>query len=92
LPDKQSIKPLWTVVQKDLGFDPKDQSDQDVLRVLSGLASIVDGTGAFRTHAGSAHGGGAYRYRVHPRHARLVVNAAHTLATFVIETWDAKAK
>lgn len=90
LPDKQSIKPLWAVVQKDLGWDPKDQSDQDVQRVLGGLTSIVDGIGAFRTHAGSAHGGGQYRYRVQARHARLVVNAAHTLASFLIETWESK--
>jgi hypothetical protein len=90
LPDKQSIKPLWAVVQKDLGWDPKDQSDQDVQRVLGGLTSIVDGIGAFRTHAGSAHGGGQYRYRVQVRHARLVVNAAHTLASFLIETWEFK--
>ena len=90
LPDKQTIKPLWAVVQKGLNLEPKDQSDQDVQRVLSGLGSIVDGIGAFRTHAGSAHGGGKYRYKVQARHARLVVNAAHTLATFVIETWDSR--
>lgn len=90
LPDKQTIKPLWAAVQKGLKLDPKDQSDQDVQRVLSGLGSVVDGIGAFRTHAGSAHGGGTYRYRVQARHARLVVNSAHTLASFVIETWDSR--
>lgn len=90
LPEKRSIKPLWAAVQKELGLDPKNQGDQDVQRVLSGLASVVDGVGAFRTHAGSAHGGGKLRYRVQPRHARLVANAAHTLAAFVIETWESR--
>ena len=90
LPDKQTIKPLWGVVQKGLNLEPKGQADQDVQRVLSGLGSVVDGIGAFRTHAGSAHGGGKYRYKVQARHARLVVNAAHTLATFIIETWDSR--
>lgn len=64
LPDKQTIKPLWAVVKKGLNLEPKDQADQDVQRVLSGLGSVVDGIGAFRTHAGSAHGGGRYRYKV----------------------------
>ena len=87
-PNDQSIKPLWSVVQKDLGLNPKDQTDQDVQKVLSGLTSIVDGIGSFRTHAGSAHGGGKKRYRIEPRHARLMVNSAHSLATFLIETWQ----
>lgn len=90
LPDKQTIKPLWAAVQKGLGLEAKDQSDQDVQRVLVGLGSVVDGIGSFRTHAGSAHGGGKYRYKVQVRHARLVVSSAHALATFVLETWDAR--
>lgn len=88
LPTKQTIKPLWGFVQRELGLDPKDQTDADIQRILSGMTSIVDGVGALRTHAGSAHGGGKYRYRVRPRHARLLINSAHTLALFLIETWD----
>jgi hypothetical protein len=88
LPGTISIKPMWSVVQKSLGLDPKDQADQDVQKVLSGMTSLVDGIGSFRTHAGSAHGGGKHRYRVEPRHARLMVNTAHALATFLIETWE----
>lgn len=90
LPTKRSIKPLWSKVQKDLGIDPKSKSDNDIQKILSGLASIVDGVGAFRTHSGSAHGGGKLRYTVQPRHAKLTVSASHTLALFVIETWEQK--
>jgi hypothetical protein len=50
----------------------------------------VDGLGALRTHVGSAHGRGRQAYRTSPRHARLAVHAAHTLTTFVLETWDAR--
>jgi len=92
LPSKRSIKPLWGAAQKHLGLDPKGQEDQDVQRVLSGMASVVDGIGALRTHAGSAHGGGKLRFRVSGRHARLVVNSAHTLALFVVETWEERKK
>ncbi|MNY64113.1 hypothetical protein D3C86_2011740 [compost metagenome] len=43
-----------------------------------------------RTHAGSAHSEGRKGYKLEPRHARLAVNAAHTVATFVMETWEKK--
>jgi hypothetical protein len=91
LPKKQTIKPLWHAVQVDLGLEPKNQSDQDIQKILGGIGSIVDGVGALRTHSGSAHGGGSLRYRVQPRHANLVVNSAHALALFLIETWDERA-
>jgi hypothetical protein len=87
LPTKEAVKPLWSLAQKELGLDPKDQTDSDIQRILTGMISVVDGIGALRTHAGSAHGGGKLRYRVKPRHARLLINSAHTLALFLIETW-----
>lgn len=87
VPAKETIKPLWNLIQKKLGLDPKDQTDMDIQRILSGMTSVVDGIGALRTHAGSAHGGGKLRYRIKARHARLLINSAHTLALFLIETW-----
>ena len=56
--------------------------------MLSGILSVVDGIGAFRTHASSAHGEGRKLYKLKPRHARLAIHSAHTLALFVLETWD----
>jgi hypothetical protein len=91
MPADQSAKPLWGVVQKDLGLDPAAVEDQDMKRILGGLASVVDGLAALRTHAGSAHGRGRKSYRIQPRHARLAINAAHSLVLFVLETWDARA-
>jgi hypothetical protein len=90
LPSDLSIKPLWKVVQGHLGLDPAQVADDDLKRILSGLISIVDGLGALRTHAGSAHGKGRNGYRVAPRHARLALHAAHSLTFFVLETWDAR--
>lgn len=90
LPTKKSIKPLWTIAQKHIGLDPSNKDDQDIQKILSGMTSVIDGIGLFRTHGGSAHGGGKLRYRVSPRHARLTVNSAHTMATFFIETWEEK--
>lgn len=89
LPAEQTVKRLWAVVQADLGLDPSSVADQDVKRVLGGLASIVDGVGALRTHAGSAHGHGSPGLQITSRQARLAVHAAHTLVVFAMETWRA---
>lgn len=88
LPSKETIKPLWAAVQDSLGLNPDTVADDDLRRILSGLTSLVDGIGALRTHAGSAHGHGAKSYKVAARHARLAVHSAHTLCLFVMETWE----
>jgi hypothetical protein len=88
LPKDQTIKPLWKAVQENLGLDPSKFEDDDLKRILSGLTSIVDGLGAFRTHVGSAHGRGRAAYKPQVRHARLALHAAYTLVSFAIETWD----
>lgn len=90
LPANQTVKPLWGVVSKDLKLAPESVENDDLKRILSGLTSIVDGIGAFRTHAGSAHGHGKKQYKVAARHARLAVHAAHTLCLFVMETWQSR--
>jgi hypothetical protein len=92
LPSKQSIKPLWAVVSEDLGLKAGAGTPEDVRPILSGLAAVIDGLGAYRTHAGSAHGQGRKRYDVKPRHARLAVHAAHTLVAFAIETWEQRSE
>jgi len=88
MPAKQDLQPVWSVVRKDLGFDPSQIEDRDLKEILSGLIAVVNGIGALRTHASSAHGSGRRRYRVESRHARLAIHAAHTVVLFVLETWD----
>lgn len=92
MPTDQSIKPLWKAASTKLRLDPSSIADDDLKKILSGMISIVDGLGSFRTHVGSAHGQGRKSYALQPRHARLVVNAASGLVSFVLETWDERAK
>lgn len=87
LPADESINPLWNVVRKHLNFDPSSVQDEDLRKILGGLASIVDGTGGLRTHKSSAHGHGHKNYKLKPRHARLAAASVCTLATFVLEAW-----
>lgn len=92
LPQKQNIRDLWRVVRDDLGFNPGSVTDDDLKRILSGLSSIVDGVGSLRTHAGSAHGRGPNSPVVGSREARLAINAAHSLAVFIMEVWASKSQ
>jgi hypothetical protein len=89
-PAKQDLKPVWTAVRKHLGFDPSTIEDQDLQQILSGLISIVEGIGALRTHASSAHGAGKRSYKLESRHARLAIHSANTVALFVLESWRKK--
>lgn len=90
MPTKQDLKPVWHTVRKHLGFDPSVVEDQDLKAILTGLGAIVDGIGALRTHASSAHGAGKKSYKLEPRHARLAVHSAHTVALFILESWKNK--
>lgn len=93
LPNKQALAQLWSAVAEHLGLTPKVVADDDLKRILQGLYSIADGVAALRTHAGSAHGHSPGKsYKLAPRHARLAVHAAHTIALFVIETWQTRRK
>ena len=88
MPKKKDLKPTWAVVRDSLNFDPRKIEDRDLKEILGGIAGIVSGVGALRTHASSAHGAGKKVYKVEPRHARLAVHSAHTVALFVMESWE----
>ena len=91
LPADQSVLPLWKAVRAHLQLDPADMQDEGLRKILSGLASIVDGIASLRTRRGSAHGhDGRAGFRVEPRHARLASHGAFTLATFFIEVAETK--
>lgn len=96
LPNKQVLGSLWTETSAHLWLSPKDVADVDLKQILSGLSSIAVGVAALRTHKGSAHGHTdpepAKNYRLEPRHARLAVHAAHTMALFVLETSEARKR
>jgi hypothetical protein len=95
LPDKRDIKALFAAVRKPLGLG-SDRSDldsliaDDVRKILSGLATVVEGIGALRTHGGDAHGRERGYKRLDRRIASLAIHAASTIALFLIETWQRK--
>lgn len=75
---------LYKRVQKLLNLEPSRTDIAGPLKqVLSGLASIVSGLAGLRNKMGDAH---VRSYQPAKRHAVLVVNAAKTLAAFIVET------
>lgn len=93
LPNRQTLGPLWSATANHLGLSPQAVANQDLRKILSGMYSVADGVASLRTHEGSAHGRSpSSPYRLESRHARLSVHAAHTLALFVLETWQRRGR
>ena len=91
LPAKGDLPGLWKVVRGQLHLDPLElgkEGSEDLKTILGGLASVAGGIGSLRTHESTAHGKGSKGYNIKPRHARVAVHAASTLAVFLIETWE----
>jgi Abortive infection C-terminus len=89
MPSSQTVTPLWRTMQVHLGLNLDPTLREDQKRILQGLASIVDGVGAYRTHIGSAHGRGTTPPTIDVSEARLAVNASHSLVIFIMERWHA---
>jgi hypothetical protein len=61
---------------------------QTIKSVLGSLASIVGGVAELRNSYGTGHGRSPGQGGLQPRHARLAVGAAATLARFLFETYE----
>ncbi|MCZ2204380.1 abortive infection family protein [Bartonella sp. A05] len=92
LPSSQSLISLWGVISKHFKFDPKSVQEDSLKKIISGMFSVVNGIATLRNSGSSAHGQGIRRYKPEPREARFAVNAAHSLALFILETWDERDK
>jgi hypothetical protein len=96
-PDRNwDVPRLMKEVAKELKLTPEGVSDDargadTIRRILGSLASVVGGTAELRNHYGSGHGRGPGAVGLEPRHARLVVGAASTLAIFLFETFDQRS-
>lgn len=85
---KGDLGKQYKEVQRLLRLSP-DRKDIDgsLRQMLSGLVSIVNGIAAARNAMSDAH---ARTYRPAAHHARLVVNAAQTLADFLLAAYEAQ--
>jgi hypothetical protein len=80
---------------RELELTPHDIPDtakasDTIKRLLSNMASITQGVAELRNHYGTGHGKHNANKGLQPRHAKLAVGAASTLAVFLTETHRSK--
>ena len=61
-----------------------------IKQILSSLSSVVQGISEIRNEYGSGHGKDGKFIGLQPRHAKLAVGAASTLAIYLLETHELK--
>lgn len=83
---------LYKAAAASMDIAPDQHTEQVIKQILSGVSSIVGGLAALRNSMSDAHGKGKRSVRPAVRHAKLAVNAAYTVAGFLIDTHAEKAK
>jgi hypothetical protein len=86
---------LVKLTAKTLALTPADIPEkaaaaESIRRLLSNLGTITMGIAELRNFYGTGHGKHAKTKGLLPRHARLAVGAASTLAMFLIETHETR--
>ena len=89
--DSLELGALVKAATTELKLTRDDISDQvkaadTIKRLLSNLATISQGVSELRNQYGTGHGRLARKKGLAPRHAKLAVGAASTLAVFLMET------
>ena len=82
---------LIRAVTRELRLDPSSISEnargsETIRRTLANLGQVVQGIAELRNLYGTGHGRAGRTSAIKPRHARLAVGAATTLAMFLLET------
>ena len=89
--NSMTLAQLVKLTAKELKLTPDDIPDSakaadSIKRLLSNLGTITQGIAELRNLYGTGHGRLAGSKGLQPRHARLAVGAASTLAVFLTET------
>ena len=88
--DTEDLPKLYSQVASQLNLSPSQHAEQVFKQILGSCQSVVEGLGALRNRLSDAHGKGKTGARPAPRHAELAVNLAGTMATFLLETQEAR--
>lgn len=86
-----SLTDLYRDTAKQLNLSQDQHDGQIYKKILGGCSGVIDGLQRLRGRHGDAHGKGQkHMPTLHPRHAMLAVNAAATMALFLVDTHDAR--
>jgi hypothetical protein len=89
---KDDLPKLYRKAAERLNLAPSQHTEQLFKQILGGCHAVVEGLGALRNQLSDAHGKGKTGVRPAPRHAELAVNLAGTVATFLIQTQEARQR
>jgi hypothetical protein len=86
---------LMKETTKSLKLTPDDipnetRAANSIKQILGSLSAVVQGIGEVRNEYGSGHGKDGKFKGLQPRHAKLAVGAASTLAIYLLETHEIK--
>jgi len=90
--DSTDLPKLYGLTSRQLNLSPSQHTEQLFKQILGGCQTVVEGLGALRNRHSDAHGKGISGTKAAPRHAELAVNLAGTMATFLLQTWEARKK
>ncbi len=90
--DILDLPKLHSLMAKQLNLSPSQHTEELFKQILGGCQAIVGGLGALRNRHSDAHGKGASGTKPAPRHAELAVNLSGAMATFLLQTWEARKK
>ncbi|MCD6456995.1 MAG: abortive infection family protein [Methanophagales archaeon] len=82
------LQKLYRKTAKELNLSPEQHKEEVFKQILGGMLSAVNGLASLRNRYGDAHGQGIKYIRPSERHAKLAVNLAGTMASFIYETYE----
>ena len=88
--ESSPLPKLYASVAKTLNLSPAQHDETIFKQILGGCHSVVQGLGTLRNRLSDAHGKGKQAPKPASRHAALAVNLAGAMASFLLETWDAR--
>ncbi len=82
---------LWKKCATHLNLSPSQHQEQIFKSILSNCSSIVTNLSTLRNKLGDAHVNHVRPVKPTSRHASLTVNLSGTMASFLVETWQARS-
>lgn len=87
--EKDDLPKLYGKVAGALNLAPSQHTEEPIKAILGGAMNLVNGIGTLRNRLSDSHGrSGKAPVRPSERHAKLAVNTAGAIATFLIETFE----
>ena len=91
--EKDDLPKLYSLTAKALRLAPDQHVEEPIRAILGGAMNLVNGIGTLRNRFSDAHAPGSkIPAKPSERHAKLAVNTAGAVATFLVETYLERAK